>query len=457
MRAQELIRKKRNAGTLTRDEIRFLIQQYTRDSLPDYQMAAWLMAVYFRGMTPQETSELTDAMMRSGQVLDLSEVPGVKVDKHSTGGVGDKVSLVVAPVVAAAGVPVPMISGRALGHSGGTLDKLEAIPGFSVNLSLAEFRRALAEVGCALIGQTNEIAPADKKIYALRDLTGTIESVPLITASILSKKLAEGIEALVLDVKVGSGAFMKDRESARRLAESLREIGARMGKRVVALLTRMDQPLGCAVGNALEVEEAVATLHGEGPRDLRDLCQELAAWMLVLAGAVPALKQGRERFEELIRSGAAAKKFQQIITHQGGDPSVVDDPKRLPQARKHQELAAKDKGYLAGTNAERIGWAAMALGAGRTRLEDAIDPAVGLVVRKKVGEQVERGEPLATLHFNDERRLADAQAELAEAFVISSAPPAPVPLIFETLAPFPATESSGQEASRGGAGRSERG
>lgn len=457
MRAQELIRKKRNAGTLTRDEIHFLIQQYTCDSLPDYQMAAWLMAVYFRGMTPQETADLTEAMMRSGQVLDLSELPGVKVDKHSTGGVGDKVSLVVAPVVAAAGVPVPMISGRSLGHSGGTLDKLEAIPGFSVNLSLAEFRRALAEVGCALIGQTNEIAPADKKIYALRDLTGTIESVPLITASILSKKLAEGIEALVLDVKVGSGAFMKDLESARRLAESLREIGARMGKRVVALLTRMDQPLGCAVGNALEVEEAVATLHGEGPRDLRDLCQELAAWMLFLAGVVPALKQGRERFEELIRSGAAAKKFQQIITRQGGDPSVVDDPKRLPQARKHQELAAQDKGYLAGTNAERIGWAAMALGAGRTRLEDAIDPAVGLLVRKKVGERVERGEPLATLYFNDERRLAGARAELAEAFVISSAPPAPVPLIFETLAPFPNTESSGQKASRGGAGRSERG
>ncbi|MFQ5722918.1 MAG: thymidine phosphorylase [Terriglobia bacterium] len=434
MRAQELIRKKRDAGTLTRDDIQFLIQQYTCGALPDYQMAAWLMAVYFRGMTPQETSELTDAMMRSGQVLDLSEVPGVKVDKHSTGGVGDKVSLVVAPVVAAAGVPVPMISGRALGHSGGTLDKLEAIPGFSVHLSLAEFRRALAEVGCALIGQTNEIAPADKKIYALRDLTGTIESIPLITASILSKKLAEGIDALVLDVKVGSGAFMKDLESARRLAESLREIGTRMGKRMVVLLTRMDQPLGRAVGNALEVEEAVVTLRGEGPRDLRDLCQELAAWMLVLAGAVPALKQGRERFEELIRSGAAAKKFQQIITHQGGDPSVVDDPRRLPRAGQRRDLPAAVAGYLERMDAERLGWAAMALGAGRTRLEDRIDPAVGLVVHKKVGERVQRGEPLATLHFNDERRLAEAQAWLDAAFVVSSEPPEPVPLIFETLA-----------------------
>ncbi len=433
MRAEELIRKKRDAGTHTRDEILFLVEQYTRDSLPDYQMAAWLMAVFFRGMAPTETADLTDAMMRSGQVLDLSDIPGAKVDKHSTGGVGDKVSLVIAPVVAAAGVRVPMISGRALGHSGGTLDKLESIPGFNVNLTLREFRKALAEVGCALIGQTKEIAPADKKLYALRDLTGTIESVPLITASILSKKLAEGIDALVLDVKVGSGAFMKDLQSARRLAQSMREIGARMGKRVVALLTQMEQPLGFAVGNSLEVAEALATLRGQGPEDLRELCRELSAWMLVLGGAAPELPAGRERFDEMIRSGKAAEKFGQIIARQGGDAGVIDDPGRLPRARLRRDFPSPGGGYVQRMETERIGWAAMLLGAGRTRLEDRVDPAVGLMLHKKLGDPVQPGEPLVTLHYNDEARLADSLARLEGAFTLGPARPAPAPLIFETL------------------------
>jgi pyrimidine-nucleoside phosphorylase len=327
-----------------------------------------------------------------------------------------------------------MISGRGLGHTGGTLDKLEAIPGFNVRLSLADFRRALADVGCALIGQTGEIAPADRKLYALRDVTATVESIPLITASILSKKLAEGIDALVLDVKVGSGAFMKDPASARQLAESMCAIGTRMGKRVVALLTQMDQPLGCAVGNALEVAEAVETLKGGGPEDFCALCRELTGWMLVLGGATANVEEGRKRFDGLIRSGAAAEKFRQIIQRQGGAPRVVDDPKALLRARQRKDYPAPAGGYLAKMDAERIGRAAMALGAGRARVEDTIDPAVGLIVQKKVGDRVAPEEPLATLHYNDEARVAEARRYLEGAFNISAAAPAPAPLILETLA-----------------------
>ncbi|MFQ5776837.1 MAG: thymidine phosphorylase [Terriglobia bacterium] len=434
MRALDLIRKKRNGAALSREEIFFLVEQYTRNGVPDYQMAAWLMAVYFRGLSPAETVDLTEAMLRSGEVLTLKDIPGAKVDKHSTGGVGDKTSLVIAPTVAAAGVPVPMISGRGLGHSGGTLDKLEAIPGFNVNLTLAEFRRAVAEVGCALMGQTREIAPADKKLYALRDLTGTIESVPLVCGSILSKKLAEGIDALVLDVKVGSGAFMKDLKSATHLAESLQAIGTRMGKRVVALLTDMDQPLGRAAGNALEVAEAVETLKGGGPEDFRRLCRELVAWMLLLGGIAETVEQGRKRHDELIRSGAAAEKFRQIIAHQGGDPGVVDDPGRLPHARERRDIVSPDSGFLARMETERIGWAVMALGAGRQRVEDRVDPAVGIVVHKKVGERIERGEPLATVHFNHPEQCAEAEPWLQDSFVIEARAVKPGPLILKTLA-----------------------
>lgn len=434
MRAVDLIRKKRDAAPLSREEIGFLIEQYTRNAVPDYQMAAWLMAVYFRGLSPAETVDLTEAMLHSGQTLDFSDLPGAKVDKHSTGGVGDKTSLVIAPVVAAAGIRVPMISGRGLGHGGGTLDKLEAIPGFNVNLTLAEFRRAVAEVGCGLIGQTQEIAPADKKLYALRDLTGTIASVPLICGSILSKKLAEGIDALVLDVKVGSGAFMKDLKSATHLADSLKNIGTRMGKRVVALLTDMDQPLGRAAGNALEVAEAVETLQGDGPEDFRQICRELAAWMLLLGGVAATVEQGRDRYDELIRSGAGAQKFRQIIARQGGDPCVVDDPGRLPQAHERRDLVSPDSGFLARMETERIGWAVMALGAGRQRVEDRIDPAVGLVLHKKVGDRVQAGEPLATVHFNHPEKWAEAQPWLEGAFQVESNAVLPAPLILKTLA-----------------------
>ena len=323
MRVVDLIRRKRDAAELLPEEIRYLIDGYTRGDIPDYQMSAWLMAAYLRGLNGAETAALTEAMLYSGQVLDFSDVPGRKVDKHSTGGVGDKTSLIIAPIVAAAGVRVPMISGRGLGHTGGTLDKLESIPGFRVNLSLAEFRRALETVGCALIGQTAEIAPADKKMYALRDVTGTVENRSLICASIMSKKLAEGIDALVLDVKVGSGAFLKTEADATLLAELMVETGRRMGKQVVALLTDMDQPLGRTAGNAMEVQESIEVLSGAGPADLRELCLVLAAWMLLLGERVKSVEEGKGVAAEMIASGRAREKFREIVRQQGGDARVV--------------------------------------------------------------------------------------------------------------------------------------
>ncbi|MGH9803677.1 MAG: thymidine phosphorylase [Candidatus Acidiferrales bacterium] len=433
MRGVELIQKKRDAGTHTREELAFLINEFTRGALPDYQMGAWLMAVYFRGLNPAETADLTDLMLRSGEVLDFSELPGPKVDKHSTGGVGDKTSLILAPVAAAGGVLVPMISGRGLGHSGGTVDKLESIPGFRTDLALPEFRRALKEVGCALIGQTKEIAPADKKIYALRDLTATVACIPLITGSILSKKLAEGIDALVLDVKVGNGAFMKDEAQATALAESMRAIGTRMGKRMVALLTGMDQPLGRAAGNAIEVAESVDTLRGNGPADLTQLCRELSAWMLHLGARAKSLEEGRQQYDRLIASGAAAEKFRQIIAHQGGDPRVVDDPKRLPQARLRADWPAPAAGVVTSMQTERLGWATMALGAGRLRLEDAVDPAAGFLFHKKLGERVEKGEPLLTAFYNEERKWNEAKRWLEGAIEIGASALPPPPLVRKTL------------------------
>jgi len=434
MNVGELIRKKRDGGALSREEIFFFVQEHTRGVVPEYQTAALLMAVYFQGMTAEETAHLTEAMMRSGEVLDLSELPGVKVDKHSTGGVGDKTSLVIAPAVAASGVVVPMISGRGLGHTGGTLDKLEAIPGFNVRVSLTEFRRLLREVGCGLIGQTEEIAPADREFYALRDVTGTIPSIPLITSSILSKKLAEGIDALVLDVKVGSGAFMKDLENATALAVSMKGIGTLMGKRVVALLTNMDQPLGRAVGNALETAEAIEALHGRGPEDFVDLCRELAAWMLVLADKAERIEEGRGLYDELIESGAAAAKFKEIVAAQGGDAAVVDDPGRLPQAQRSEEFIATEGGYVAGIQTERIGWAGMALGAGREKVDDKVDPAVGFTVQKKVGDKVEAGEALVTIHYNQADKLPECRRWLEGAFRLEAcAPASPAPLILKTL------------------------
>jgi pyrimidine-nucleoside phosphorylase len=446
MRAADIIRKKRDGGELSPEEIEFVVRGATHgtisdhqtvpdhQTIPDYQLTAWLMAVVWRGMTDAETTALTEAMLRSGSTADLSTLPGTKVDKHSTGGVGDKTSLVVAPVVAAAGVReprvyVPMISGRGLGHTGGTLDKLESIPGFNVNLSLREFRGVVEKCGCAMIGQTPEIAPADKKLYALRDVTATVESPSLICASILSKKLAEGIGALVLDVKTGDGAFMKKQKDAEHLARLMVKTGTRMGTKVVALITSMEQPLGRKIGNALEVEESVEALHGKGPADLRELCRELSARMFVLAGRTKTVAQGRALAEEMIASGRARDTFREVIRLQGGDPRVVDDPSLLPHARHATAIKAARTGYVTRIRCEQVGVAAMMLGGGREKAEDAVDPAAGIVLEKKTGDRVKAGETLCTMHYNEEARLEGARELLASSFEIGAKTPRPLPLV----------------------------
>jgi pyrimidine-nucleoside phosphorylase/thymidine phosphorylase len=433
-RAVDIIRKKRDGVELSANEIGSFVNAYTNDTIPDYQVSAWLMAVVLRGMTRGETAALTDAMLRSGEVLDLSSLPLRKVDKHSTGGVGDKTSLVLAPLAAAAGVAVPMISGRGLGHTGGTLDKLEAIPGFNVNLPVAEFRRVLETCGCAMIGQTAEIAPADRKLYALRDVTGTVESPYLICASIMSKKLAEGIDALVLDVKTGSGAFMKNENDAAFLAELMVETGTRIGKQVVALITDMDQPLGNMIGNALEVVEVVQVLRGEGPKDLRELCIELAGWMLYLGGVSDTVKAGKKESEKLIASGKALDKFRQMVELQGGDPRTIDDPKKLPQAGFSMTSVSPRSGHLASLQCEQIGNACVILGGGRERKEDFVDPTVGIELHKKVGDPVCDGEALATIYYNEMTRAIRAKQLFEESYQIADAPLAePRPLIHRVI------------------------
>jgi len=425
MRAVDIIISKRDGRTLGRDEIRFVVDGVTDGSLPDYQASALLMAILLRGMSAEETAWLTDAMVHSGVRVDLGEIPGVKVDKHSTGGVGDKTSLVLAPLVAACGVPVPMMSGRGLGHTGGTLDKLEAIPGFRVNLSLEEMKGALAKVGCAMIGQTAQIAPADKKLYALRDVTGTIESIPLISASIMSKKIAEGIDALVLDVKTGSGAFMKTEADSRRLAESLVAIGNASGVKTEAIITAMDTPLGRAVGNALEVVECIDVLKGGGPPDLLEVSVELAARMIVLGKVAGDVAAGAEQVRRAIRSGAGLERFRQIIEIQGGDPKVVDDYGRLPSVTDRHVVAAGRGGFVTALDAERVGRASVALGAGRDRVEDPVDPAVGIMVVAKPGDAVRAGDPVLEIHYRDRARLEAAVRLTSQAIAVGDeAPPA---------------------------------
>jgi pyrimidine-nucleoside phosphorylase len=433
VRAVDIIQRKRDGLELSAGEIDFLVRGYAEGRIPDYQASALAMAVYFRGMTPAETVALTESMMRTGEVLDLQDLPGPKVDKHSTGGVGDKTSLILAPVVAACGVNVPMISGRGLGHTGGTLDKLESIPGFSVRLSLADFRAVLEQTRLAIIGQTPEIAPADKKLYALRDVTGTVESRPLIAASIMSKKMAEGIDALVLDVKTGDGAFMKSFEDSKALAETMVEIGRGMGKKVAALITDMEQPLGHAVGNALEVVECLDTLKGRGPKDLESLSLELAGWMLHLAGVAANLDAARSRARDALVSGAGLRKFRQVVERQGGDPRVVDDPHLLPRAREVIPIPAEKDGRVVAIAARAVGHAAMLLGAGRETVDSVIDPAVGLVLQKKVGDLVIAGEPYVTLHVNDRGRLDEALALLKEAIRFGPEAPARTRLIHHVI------------------------
>jgi pyrimidine-nucleoside phosphorylase/thymidine phosphorylase len=418
----ELIRKKRDGNALTRDEIDFIVSGYTRNEIPDYQMSAFLMAALLRGLSRAETAALTNAMLHSGKVLDFSDIDGSKVDKHSTGGVGDKTSLILAPIVAAGGVRVPMVSGRGLGHTGGTLDKLEAIPGFNVHLGLDEFRRVLGKVGCAMMGQTDELAPADKKLYALRDVTGTVESPSLICASIMSKKLAEGIDGLVLDVKTGSGAFMKEPSDSELLAGLMVETGERMGKKVVALITDMDQPLGRFVGNALEVEECVQILRGEfaGSGDLVELTLELCGWMFLLAGRSGSKDEGRALADKLLRSGEALEKFREMVGAQGGDVRAIDDLELLPRPAHREEVFASSSGFVTAIECERMGMAGVVLGGGRVTKEDAIDPAVGMVLHKKVGDAVSAGESLCTVHYNCATRFAEAKTMIAAAYSIGA-------------------------------------
>jgi pyrimidine-nucleoside phosphorylase len=420
----DLIRKKRDGGALSAAEIAYLVEGYTQGSIPDYQMAAWLMAVVLRGMTREETAALTDAMLHSGEVLDLSFLPARKVDKHSTGGVGDKTSLVLAPLVAAGGLFVPMISGRGLGHTGGTLDKLESIPGFRVDLPVPEFHRVLKACGCAMIGQTEKIAPADRKLYALRDVTGTVESPYLICASIMSKKLAEGTDALVLDVKTGSGAFMKTEEDAVFLAELMVETGERMGKQMAALITDMNQPLGRMVGNALEVQECIEVLHGGGPADLRELSLELAAWMFYLGGVSKAVAQGKQLAEQILASGQAFDRFRHMVELQGGDISAIEDPTRLPGTDHRVNVPSPKDGYVTAIACDQVGTACVILGGGRERKEDSVDASVGVEVHKKIGDKVATGEPLCTIHCHSDRHAAPAKALLEDSYQIANSAPA---------------------------------
>jgi pyrimidine-nucleoside phosphorylase len=429
----QIIARKRDGHALSADEICAFVRGATDGSWADYQLSALLMAIYLKGMSPEETMNYTDAMMRSGVVADLSSVPRRKADKHSTGGVGDKVSLHLAPMVAACGVAVPMISGRGLGHSGGTLDKLESIAGFRVDLSLEEYRAQVAELGICLIGQTAELAPADKKIYALRDVTATVESIPLICASILSKKLAEGIDVLVLDVKFGRGAFMKDKAKARELAQALVAVATQMGKPTRAVLTAMDQPLGRAVGNALEVAESIDCLQGNGPVDTMAVTYALGEQMLLLSGAVQTKAQGREMLERSVASGSAWQVFRSLVQTQNGDVAMIDDPKRLPQARLKRIVVAGRGGFVSEVDAMGIALAAQRLGAGRMKAGDPIDPAVGISDLVKVGEEVQRGSALCQIHANDEVALNEAQQRIEAAIVVSDTAVASPELIGEII------------------------
>ncbi len=429
MRAVDLIEKKKRGGEHTPEELDWLIGAYMRGEVPDYQIAAWLMAVWFRGMTSAETAALTMAMVRSGERLDLSSVAPFVVDKHSTGGVGDKTSLAVVPLVAACGVPVAKMSGRGLGFSGGTLDKLESIPGLTVDLSRERFLEQVRRHGLVIAGQSADLAPADGKLYALRDVTATVDSIPLIASSVMSKKIAAGAHGVVLDVKVGRGAFMKDLAAARTLAEEMTRIGRAAGMRTVAVLSSMEQPLGRAVGNALEVREAIETLRGHGPPDFVELCFTVGGEMLIMARRAGSPEEARALLQQAIASGAGLAKLREMVQAQGGDPAVIDDPDRLPRARLVEPVAAPQDGYLAAINAEEIGLAAVQMGAGRAVKGQPIDHAVGLVFHAKVGDRLRRGDPICELHLNDAARLEPVRQRVLAACTWSEAPVSPPPLI----------------------------
>ncbi|WP_232696072.1 pyrimidine-nucleoside phosphorylase [Brevibacillus daliensis] len=429
MRMVDLIEKKRDGGQLTKEEIAFIIKGYTDGSIPDYQMSALAMAIYFNGMSTDETAYLTMAMVESGDQIDLSGIEGIKVDKHSTGGVGDTTTLVLAPLVAAVGVPVAKMSGRGLGHTGGTIDKLEAIPGFHVEIDNPEFNRLVNTNKLAVIGQSGNLTPADKKLYGLRDVTATVDSLHLIASSIMSKKIAAGADAIVLDVKTGAGAFMKTLEDAKALASAMVQIGNQVGRKTMAVISDMSQPLGFAIGNALEVKEAIDTLSGEGPEDLRELCLVLGSQMVFLADQASSLEEARTKLEEVIQNGKALETFKIFLAAQGGDASVVDEPERLPTARYTFEVLSKESGYVSEIIADDIGTAAMILGAGRATKESEIDLAVGLVLHKKVGNPVQAGETLVTIHSNSEN-IEEVTKRIYDSYTISTQPVEAPPLVY---------------------------
>ncbi len=434
MTAYEIIAKKRDGKELTREEIRFFIEEFLKGNIQDYQVTALLMAIYLRGMSDEEIFALTESYIHSGEIIDLSDIPGRKVDKHSTGGVGDKVSIVLAPLAASLGVPVPMISGRGLGHTGGTLDKLESIPGFQVFGSVDRFKKQLAEIGVAMLGQTDRIVPADKRIYALRDVTATVESIPLITASIMSKKIAEGIDALVLDVKYGNGAFMQKVEKAEQLAQYLIKVGEAFGKRTVAYLTSMEQPLGQKVGNWLEIAECIDCFHGKCPDDLLQVTLTLTAEMVVLGGKAKDFKEAYRMCQTALQDGSAFQKLLEMVHYQGGDVSVIEHPEKYPVARHRKTVIANTSGVIRAYDTRAVGMVGVVIGAGRQRAEDAVDPQAGIVLFKKLGDAVEKGEPLAEIHTNQESSLEEAEAKLRAAITIGQAPSQLPALILKRMA-----------------------
>ncbi|MBE0449581.1 MAG: pyrimidine-nucleoside phosphorylase [Clostridia bacterium] len=432
MRAVDVINKKKNGEMLNKEEIDFMVLGYTRGEIPDYQVSAFLMAIYFVGMDNQEIAYLTDSFVRSGDTVDLSAIQGIKVDKHSTGGVGDKISLVVTPLVASVGVPVAKMSGRGLGHTGGTIDKLESIEGFKIELSAEEFIHNVNTYKMALVGQSGDLTPADKKIYALRDVTGTINSIPLIASSIMSKKIASGSDAIVLDIKVGSGAFMKSLDEAKILARTMVDIGNSLNRRTVAVITNMDQPLGHEIGNANEVREAIDVLGGKGAEDETEVALTIASYMAVLGGAFKELSEAKEHFKKTLASGEALEQLKIFIKIQGGDPDVVDHPEKLPQAALHIEVKSEFEGYVSGFDAEKVGIAAMMLGAGRRKKEDKIDYSAGITLKKKIGDHVNMGDVLCILHTNDEK-TAEAEKTVRSAFFFSSVAPEPIQYIYDII------------------------
>jgi pyrimidine-nucleoside phosphorylase len=437
MRAIDVIIQKRDKQALTKEEIEYFVRGITSGEIPDYQVAAWAMAVLLNGMDSRETTDLTLAMAYSGEVLDLSRAVAIAVDKHSTGGVGDKTTLVVEPIVAACGLPVGKMSGRGLGFSGGTLDKIESIPGYRTNLSKEEFIQQLSRIGLVLTGQSGDLAPADGRLYALRDVTGTVQSIPLIASSVMSKKIAAGAQAIVLDVKTGNGAFMETIAEARELADLMVSIGKLSGRHVVALLSNMNQPLGCAVGNAIELAEAIDTLHGKGPADFREHCLVLSSYMLALGHKAKGLAEGRKMAEQAIAEGKAWDAFRQLVIAQGGDVSFIDRPEKLPRAGYKATIKAPIDGWVATVNARQVGETAVLLGAGRARKGDPIDPAVGILVEVKVGDKIQAGQPIFTILANSQDRLAQTESNLRQAFELSEKPIEPLPLFFDAIGELP--------------------